>query len=896
MKYLHNSKAEKIFLTLSFALFLLLPFALPGAEGTGEAYLMPETVTVNEPAYLVLRMQDRKPDTGKLPAVKDLRWISNAVRTSSRVSIVNGKMSSTYENHIPFVVTRKGRYVIPLADLFNGVKSSQKEISFQAMEQVVRSAEERIREANNKENSGEQQKGKDEKIAIEDAIFSDVTVPGSKKSCYVGEEIPLRVDLYILQGLSGRPVAYPQIKFGENNSAIFKDYSRINEENPNFERITRSRKRIGKREYSTYTFHTRFTPIAPGEMKITSLLPAILLVPDQQGNTRRHRGGFFDDDDFFGSFFRQERRIERSLPAHTLLTVLPLPPLQEKDAFYTGLTGDWKGEVQLSPPPYKTGEPVNLKIRFTGNGSLDFFKAPTLNMENFRIYPPELEKNSSFAEIRYTLIPTKPTGGKEENFRLVPLAVFDPASGKYVLTEFSRNIVVEKGKALLPVQQGNMVIDGKTPSKTAPGLDQNTLQEREHISDVLYLKKDHGKTVSLPLWKNHILPTVIFVTAGLLFILVCQCIAIFRKIRTNDPLFARRKEANLLRKKLLKVLSALPPEELPEQSGSIAETLAGLAGFAPGTDLKECAAKIAKEDPHFASMLEKMADCAWMPAAKHDLDGKFKKDFLKKFSRISFLFAVILFSVYLFPGTLAAEEKSAVKYSAVPANIQETSRAYDAGNFEAAEKYYRKLLKEGKYSGEILYDLGNTLYRQGRYPEALVSYEQALRLSPRDPDILENLNLVRRKLMLQEKGKVNSPADIFPVLRDQLRPDEWLLAAGIGFFLLCIGFGIRTLRGNASLFFRISAAGGLVILLISLWGFFSAMNGSYSGKYAIVTADNIRVYSLPSAKSRRLTIKFRPGEELSIEEKRQDFFRVRSGNAEGWVKAEDIRPLQANQK
>ncbi len=865
---------------------IFIAISLQGAENTLEAFLIPENVVVNEAAFLVLRTQGKKPDIKKLPVIKNLRWISNSVRTSSQVNIVNGKMSSTYENHIPFIVTEKGTYTIPLDSFVAGKgKNTPGNLTFKAEAPLVRSAGERNKMA---ESSSGKTGGKSETVKIEDAIFSDMVIPGKKKEYFTGEEIPLEVNLYILNGLSGRPLAYPEIKFGSNNGAIFRDYSKVNGENPNFERVTRSRQKVGGRIYSCLTFHTRFTPVSPGEMKITSLLPSLLLVPDNgRRRSGRGMGGFFDDEDFFGSFFPSERRLERNLHGETFILVKPRPALPEKTAFFTGLTGNWKGEVTLSPPPYKVGEPINLTVRYTGNGSLDFFKAPVLTMEKFRIYPPEVEKGNSFAEAKYILIPSSVMDGKEENLVLPPLAVFDPGTGKYDLLRFSRRLIVEKGSSLLPEQKKSTVLEGKTLlQKESWREEKEELEKRETANDVLYLKKTDGKTVVLPLWKNHFSGILFFVLSGILFLILSHCIAFIVRRHARDPFYARKKEASRTRKELLSVLARLAPDELASHSGKIAEVLAALSGLAPGADLKECAEKIHEEDPVFASMLEKMADAAWMPDSKKGLDENFKKTFLKKFTSFSILFLSIFLFVFCFTTSVEANAQEKV------ATAHDAAKAYDAGAFAKAEEYYRTQLKKGRYSGEILYDLGNTLYRMERYPEALVSYERAIRLAPRDPDILENLNLVRRKLFLPEKGKVNSPGDIFPVMRDHLRPDEWLLAASAGFFLLCIAFGLLAFCNTSSLFFRSFAVVGCVILLCSLCAFFSQQKSSYSGRDAIIIAENVKVYSLPSDKSTILSLKLRQGEEVFIAEKRQDFYRIRSGNAEGWVKFRDVQSVQ----
>ena len=872
---------------LLFSLLMLFPLFCGAAEA--EFFIYPETVHPNEAAYLVIRTEGKKPDTKKLPEVKNLRWIRNSVRTSSNVSIINGKMTSRYENHIPFIVSKKGKYVIPLKGFLNGLTSPQKEITFEAEERVLRSASEREKAAAATSGDGKKSEKK-ESITLEEAIFSDMVIPGKEKKYYVGEEIPLEVNLYILQNLNGRPIAYPQIIFGENNGAVFRDYSKVNAENPNFERVSRSVKKVGKFTYSVLTFHTRFTPIIPGVMQIRSTLPAILIVQDQRRNTARHSSFFDDDDDFFGSFFNQGRRIERNLPSVLRLDVLKQPPVPQ-NAFFTGLTGSWKGEASLSPPPYKVGEPVNLKIRYTGKGSLDFLKAPVLSLDGFRCYPPEVEKGINSAEIRYILIPVKEAEGKEENLRLPALAVLDPATGKYDLMQFARKLTVAKGAKLLPDDRKTAVVDASSGKEQASDPEKD--EARQHADDVLYLKDlSKDDPITLPLWKNRIIPCMILILAGLLVLAVSSGIAILKRCRENDPLFARRKQANALRKTLLHTLEKLPAEELCTHSGRIAEVLAGLTGLPPGADLKECASFIEKEDEDFARQLEKIASAAWMPSAKASLDEKFRKSFLKKFSSFTTL---LLFSCILFLAPdLSGQEKKAVPAPVKVTTAGEAAKAYDAGKFTEAEEFYRKKLKKGHYSANILYNLGNTLYRQGELADALVCYEQALRLAPGDSDIMENLNLVRRKLSLPEKGRIDSPADILPVLRDHIRPDNWLFAASMGFFLLCLGLAAGILYGKENPFRYIFSSAGLIILLVSCCAFFSQQNSSYSGKSVIVTDENVQAYSLPSKSSTPLSLKFRNGEELSAKERREHFIRVRSGNAEGWIPVKSVRFLQVD--
>lgn len=108
--------------------------------------------------------------------------------------------------------------------------------------------------------------------------------------------------------------------------------------------------------------------------------------------------------------------------------------------------------------------------------------------------------------------------------------------------------------------------------------------------------------------------------------------------------------------------------------------------------------------------------------------------------------------------------------------------------------------------------------------------------------------------------------------------------------LIFIGLGIRRLA-EKRLPFRILLISGLVLIVISAAAVVSQKMTTYNERYAIVTVRNVPVYSLPSEKSGRIEMKLKAGEELMIGERRMNWVRIRSGNAEGWVPSSDVTSL-----
>ncbi len=102
--------------------------------------------------------------------------------------------------------------------------------------------------------------------------------------------------------------------------------------------------------------------------------------------------------------------------------------------------------------------------------------------------------------------------------------------------------------------------------------------------------------------------------------------------------------------------------------------------------------------------------------------------------------AVLLFLLVLLglPGRAGAEESPgrAVNPQAL---FYQANNLYEEGRYEEAAAAYRQLLDHGYESGNLYFNLGNTYFRMGRTGRAVLYYEKAKRLIPRDADLRANL-------------------------------------------------------------------------------------------------------------------------------------------------------------
>ncbi len=71
---------------------------------------------------------------------------------------------------------------------------------------------------------------------------------------------------------------------------------------------------------------------------------------------------------------------------------------------------------------------------------------------------------------------------------------------------------------------------------------------------------------------------------------------------------------------------------------------------------------------------------------------------------------------------------------------------YEAGQYREAAALFEHLLQGGGRTAAVYYNLGNAYFRLGEKGKALLSYDRALKLTPRDEDIRWNIEILKSAL------------------------------------------------------------------------------------------------------------------------------------------------------
>ena len=135
-----------------------------------------------------------------------------------------------------------------------------------------------------------------------------------------------------------------------------------------------------------------------------------------------------------------------------------------------------------------------------------------------------------------------------------------------------------------------------------------------------------------------------------------------------------------------------------------------------------------------------------------------------------------------------------------PDTLGAANQLYESGHYAEAAQMYQQLADRGVEDSTLFYNLGNAQYQQGNVVQAIINYQHAAQLAPRDADIQANLELALSQSPLPVPaaafGRIGAIADI---------TDSWLtvnelalLALGLWFALAFMIIAWRTIHPSTT--------------------------------------------------------------------------------------------------
>ena len=236
------------------------------------------------------------------------------------------------------------------------------------------------------------------------------------------------------------------------------------------------------------------------------------------------------------------------------------------------------------------------------------------------------------------------------------------------------------------------------------------------------------------------------------------------------------------------------------------------------------------------------------------------------------LFACIL--IFPAPSSLAAES---------PSHFEQANLLYAQNKFPEAASLYESMIKAGRHSAPLFFNLGNAYFRQGQLGRALFNYRRAERLAPRDPDIQANLRFTRERVT----GGLSMSAPAWQRAVRYFTLNEIATVTALLFWiwagLVCIVQWRPALKPQLRGFgLFLSSVLGVAVLLLCL-AYFTGRE-----RIAIVTAQKSDILLGPIAES-QVSFTATDGTELAFLAKRDDWIQVSDrSDRSGWIQATNI--------
>ena len=174
----------------------------------------------------------------------------------------------------------------------------------------------------------------------------------------------------------------------------------------------------------------------------------------------------------------------------------------------------------------------------------------------------------------------------------------------------------------------------------------------------------------------------------------------------------------------------------------------------------------------------------------------------------------------------------------------EGNRLYRQGDYAGAIRQYQGAISSGLEHADLYYNLGNAHFKAGEIGLAALSYERARRLSPSDPDILENIAFVDATKV--DRFDVDSPNAVTRFLigiYQAFSPDLLMVFLSLSFAGLCFAVGAWFFSGRRTVWFLV---GGLCLVACLAWGgLLTAKSDELSTREGIVLIDKVQGRSGP---------------------------------------------------
>ena len=874
---------------LYIAAFLLISIFSVSAQNSIRVEV-PDVVAVNEQFNVTFIIEGEKsPSDFQWSVGDDFQLVWGPQKgSSSSVSIINGKRSSSHQTTFTYILIPKstGTFQIPVATAtLSKEKIASSPVSVQVVSDGASSSSSRssAKDADSDKSSGVSSTGD---IPSGD-LFLRLSL--SRSEVVIGEPITASLKIYQRTNVVG----FENAKFPTFNG--FWSQETYVPSNIEFKRES-----LDDKIYNTALL--RSYVLIPQQSGVITIDPAELVCLVNIRNRSASSGSIFDR--FFEDDYRTVRK--RVTTPAVKVKVNPLPAGQP--ASFGGGVGNFSISARLTADSLKTHDAASLVITVSGRGNVALLEEPKVSFPpDFEVYDTKTTENtdkgnggiSGSKTFEYPFIPRS-----HGDFTIDPVeySYFDVNAGKYVtLRTEPMRVRVAKGKG------GDSV--SETSQSVVPGVERKDVKNlADDIRFIFTGKPDLSGSGSF-----FVGSVFFWILVALMVLAAAAVYFAFRKaaaMRADIAGTKNRRAAKMAQKRLKQAGEYLDKNLYTAFYEELHRALIGFVSDKLNMDMSEISKDnivsalseggVSEEQTkEFTDLLDACEFARYSPDGGNEAMRSHYDDALKVISSIDSSFRKVGRSIRKVLSVIAL-----ILSVGFSANVQAKDldslwvdgvQAYSDGRFSDACSDWGEIERAGAKSARLYYNLGNAWFKQGNYPKAVLNYERALRLDPSYSDARYNLEFAGT--FVQDKIE---PVPEF-ILKSVTRKVCYLMSsnawAGIFIVLLAaaLALALLFLLGSSVGKRRAGFYCGIVSLLLSLGALgFSLWQKSDSGKSdaAIVMSPVSSVKSSPSSGSSKDLFVIHEGTKVTILDEVGGWKNISLADGrQGWIPASDLEVI-----
>jgi tetratricopeptide (TPR) repeat protein len=221
------------------------------------------------------------------------------------------------------------------------------------------------------------------------------------------------------------------------------------------------------------------------------------------------------------------------------------------------------------------------------------------------------------------------------------------------------------------------------------------------------------------------------------------------------------------------------------------------------------------------------------------------------------------------------------------AQFAKANQEYAAGDFKAAIADYEELVRSGRDTPNVFYNLGNAYFRQNNFGRAILNYERALALEPHHPEAQANLRVAR-----DEARALELVPDKWERLFAVATLNQYAIMAAVAFWIGLFSITIFIFgRGRSHGAVALSIL-SLSIAVVAVAVIYQLSHGKNGRALAIVTGENVEA-RLATADNANRVLTLPAGSEIQIVSQRGDWiYAALPNNLRGWMPASSAEQVR----